>query len=184
MTVTKMELCCSSSILIMKLVLVTFVFFVISAKKNKLQTDNKHKESFTTVASAPKSQSVTANEPVFMVGWRRRLEVEEYEKCRSHRVWWWMRGCEQEMPVKLGDRGVNKRGIQKGGHRLPRSWSYSSAHKAFCMVEWLIIPFFLKLVLGWIEQLHSCRIPFLIHSLSWRASLYARIISFPNRVNY
>ena len=159
-------------------------FFFDFSKKNKLQTDNKHKESFTTVASAPKSRSVTANELVFMVGMRRRLEVEEYEKCRSHRVWWWMRGCEQEMPVILGDRGVNKRGIQKGGHRLSRSWSYPSAHKAFCMVEWLIIPFFLKLVLGWIEQLHSCRIPFLIHSLSWRASLYARIISFPNRVNY
>ena len=61
-------------------------FFRDFSKKNKLQTDNKHKESFTTVASAPKSQSVTANELVFMVGMRRRLEVEEYEKCRSHRV--------------------------------------------------------------------------------------------------
>ena len=26
-----------------------------------------------------------------------------------------MRGCEQEMPVILGDRGVDKRGIQKRG---------------------------------------------------------------------
>ena len=172
--------------MMMKLVLLTFVFFVISAKKQIAKRQQTQRILHNSDASPKKSKCYSKRADVY--GWCAK-------KVGGWRIWKMLFPTEYDgegegmcagSPSETRGWGVNKTGDPtKGGiDKLLRGWSYPSTHNAFCLVELLIFPFFLKLVLGWVEQLHSCRIPFLIHSLSWRASLYARLISFPNRVNY
>ena len=67
MTVTKMELCCSSSILIMKLVLVTFVIFRDFSKKQIANRQQTQRILHNSVVSPKKSKCNSKRAGIY--GW-------------------------------------------------------------------------------------------------------------------